>query len=96
MDLNLTNLHPVQKTGELLIREGLARKEDIEAALKSQTLESKAEPTRSHRGLPSFAEMPRNDRSPAAAASPRNENWRNPITSLMMPNMGSMVLLRNL
>lgn len=58
----------MQKTGELLIREGLARKEDIDAALKIQTLESEADSKRNRRELPSFAEMPRNDRSPAAAA----------------------------
>src|SRR6266567_3365698 len=32
--------------------------------------------------------------SPAAASSPRKENWRKPSTSLMMPITGSTVHLR--
>src|SRR5204863_157210 len=32
--------------------------------------------------------------SPAAAFSPRNENWRNPSTSLIIPITGSTVHLR--
>ena len=43
MYLNRTNLHAFQKTGELLISEGLARKEDIDAALKIQARESEDE-----------------------------------------------------
>ncbi len=33
--------------------------------------------------------------SPRTPASPRNKNWRNPSTDLMMPNTGSGVCLRN-
>ncbi len=33
--------------------------------------------------------------SPAAAGSPRSENWRKPNISLMMPITGSTVHLRN-
>ncbi len=32
--------------------------------------------------------------SPATAAAPRNENWRKPSTSVMMPKTGSTVYLR--
>jgi hypothetical protein len=30
--------------------------------------------------------------SPAAARKPRNRNWRHPITALMIPNLGSIVV----
>ena len=33
--------------------------------------------------------------SPRTPSSPRNKNWRNPSTDLMMPNTGSGVCLRN-
>ncbi len=33
--------------------------------------------------------------SPLTFFKPRKENWRNPITDLMMPNTGSTVCLRN-
>src|SRR5277367_2501037 len=32
--------------------------------------------------------------SPRTQSNPRNRNWRNPITDLMMPNTGSGVCLR--
>lgn len=33
--------------------------------------------------------------SPETLRRPRSENWRNPITDLMMPNTGSTVCLRS-
>ncbi len=56
MHLNQTDLHTIRKTGELLISEGLARKEDIDAALRIQQRESKTPPMESFPGLSSGVE----------------------------------------
>jgi|GEM_PF-302131 type IV pilus assembly protein PilB len=43
MHLNGTSLNPIQKTGELLIGEGLVRREDVGTALNIQVQEAQAE-----------------------------------------------------
>ncbi len=78
--LNHNNTHPIQKTGELLISEGLARREDIDAALRIQQQESAAIPLRSLH-TPPERDMPESDPLPSPGSAFDNRSMMpRPIT----------------